>query len=134
MRTTREGSCHCGAVRYETDIDLTAGTFRCNCSICRKSRSWLAVVSAPDLRVLDGRDALAEYRVGAHRITHCFCRRCGIRPFGRLGEPDSDEGMWAVNVATLDDTDDAELATVSIGYVNGGDDDFEAAPAETRHL
>ena len=99
------------------------------------STEWLAAhMKDPDLRVLDGRDALAEYRFGAHRITHRFCRHCGVKPFGRLGEPDGDDGMWAVNVATLDDTDDAELATVPIGYVNGRDDDFETAPAETRFL
>ncbi len=80
MRKTYAGSCHCGAVRFEADIDLAEETSRCNCSICTKARFWKVIVMPDAFRLLSGEDLLAEYRFGSRSIRHRFCRGCGIKP------------------------------------------------------
>ena len=129
MKQTYSGGCHCGAVRYEADIDLSQGTLKCNCSICRKGRAWLVAVDANDFRLLRGGDALCDYQFGAGRIHHLFCRHCGIKSFGR-----ADSGFVAVSVSSLDDVPDARIASLSVTYVDGRNDNFQAPPGETRHL
>ena len=82
---THSGSCHCGAVRYEADIDLAVGSMRCNCSLCTKARAWFAFVNAPHLRMISGADALADYQwepPGRQAALHYrFCKTCGVRVF-----------------------------------------------------
>nr|WP_314541378.1 GFA family protein [uncultured Massilia sp.] len=127
------GSCHCGAVRFEAAIDLAAGTIRCNCTLCTKQRNWAAIVPAGAFRLLQGDGALSEYRCNTRLERHLFCATCGIRPFGTGTSP-----RWgayvAVAVACLDDATPQELAAAPVTWLDGRNDDWSAAPAETRHL
>src|SRR5437868_3737051 len=132
-KKTYHGSCHCGAVRYEADIDLAQGTGKCNCSICKKTRAWLAGVPAADFRLLAGEDALREYQFGRKRLHHLFCGTCGVRSFSR--GPDGKGGeMYALRVNCLDGVDPAELIAAPVRYFNMAHDDMKSPPAETRHL
>ena len=140
MRRTYHGSCHCGAVRFECEADLSEGTSKCNCSICAKGRYWKTLVKAADFRLLQGKDSLADYQFGSNTIHHQFCRTCGIKPFGRAhldlqfqGEELRGE-FYAINIACLDDASAKELAEIPVRYEDGRNDHWESAPAETRYL
>jgi hypothetical protein len=128
MKKTYQGSCHCGAVRFEADLDLAQGTFRCNCSICFKTRAWLAGVAKSDFRLLSGAESLSDYQFGRKVLHHRFCTNCGVRPFSQAGE------QLAVRVTCLDGVDAQELIDAPVKYFNMRHDDMKSPPAETRHL
>lgn len=133
MKQTYTGGCHCGAVRYEADIDLSQGTVRCNCSMCRKTRAWLVGIGSEDFRLLQGEDMLSDYQFARMNIHHLFCKRCGVKSFGRGSGADG-KAMIAVMLGTLDNLSDADLSALSIMYVDGRNDDFATTPAETRYM
>ena len=129
-----KGSCHCGLVRFECELDLAEGTSRCNCSVCTKSRFWKAIARADAFRLLAGAESLTDYQFGRKTIHHMFCQCCGVKTFGR-GHLDELGGLfYAVNVACLDDATPEALATAAVRYENGRSDRWEEEPAETRHL
>ena len=129
---TFHGSCHCGAVRYQADIDLGAGTIKCNCSICSKMRFWAAQVAPSAFRLLQGREALREYRFHTRRDAHCFCADCGINVFS-TGVSRSDPFV-AVTVASLDDLPLDDLLAAPVRHIDGRNDNWSTPPAEIRHL
>ena len=97
------GGCHCGAVRYEVNIDLGQPVVACYCSICQKTGTLLGFVPAAQFKLLSGGDTLTDYLFNKRVIHHLFCPVCGVRSFAR-GELPSGP-MIAVNVRCLDDVD-----------------------------
>lgn len=133
MKKTYQGSCHCGAVRFEADIDLTQPTYRCNCSICRRNRFWPAIVLPQDFKLLTGEGNLTEYLFNSRKNRHLFCKTCGVRGFGIGHNPDTG-GIYGVNLGCLENVTDEELAAAPIVYIDGLHDRWSEAPAVTRFL
>jgi hypothetical protein len=98
---TYAGSCHCGAVRFEIETDLTWAS-QCTCSICTKKGVLHHRVPPERFKLLAGRDALALYQFGTRTAKHWFCRHCGIHPFSN---PRVAPDKVTVNIRCLDDYD-----------------------------
>lgn len=134
MLKTYHGSCHCGAVKFEADIDLAAGTGRCNCSICTKRRSWGVLMKPEQFRLLTDESALSDYQFGTMQGHNLFCRTCGCAPFSRGYVEQIGGAFVSVQLGCLDDATPQELAEAPVNYGNGRDNLWWEAPAETRHL
>lgn len=133
MLRTYRGSCHCQAVQFEAELDLAEPSYRCNCSICRRTRFWPAVAREGGFRLVKGQTDLTQYRFNTGKNHHYFCRHCGVRPFG-IGTETPIGKMYGVNLGCLEGVSEAELAAIPVVYVDGMHDAWGQPPQVTAHL
>lgn len=133
---TYKGSCHCGNIRFEVDLDLAEGGGKCNCSMCRKVRNWSASVKPDAFRLLSGADAVTDYQFGTNSMHWPFCKTCGVRPYGHGDIPEVGGAFYSVQLACLDGVLVDDLAAAPMRYANGRDNDWwhEPSDAEKRYL
>jgi hypothetical protein len=121
----RAGGCHCGAVRFEVQCPDDVEIEDCNCSICAKTGFLHLIVPLSRFRLLQGADALTEYRFNTGVARHVFCRVCGVKPFYT---PRSNPDGIDVNVRCLDDGHGLRLNVVAFDGRN-----WEANAAGLAH-
>lgn len=92
--THYEGSCQCGAVEYEVDLNLE-NTITCNCSRCQRMGFVLGFATPENFHLKSGEEKLTEYLFNNKVIRHLFCSICGVESFGYAMMPD---GTPAVGV------------------------------------
>jgi hypothetical protein len=110
---TYKGSCHCGAVTYETTMSLEK-VIDCNCSHCHKKGLVLVFVDKENFTLQEGKGVLTEYQFNKKNIRHLFCKICGVESFA--------EGVTfpkvAINIRCIEGID---LSMLTISHFNGKD-------------
>lgn len=115
---THRGSCRCGAIRFEIDVDLSEGTTQCNCTWCTKT-GWWGLRVRPDAFRVEG----AERRTyGPYEGDRTRCETCGVLTHGEGNIPELGGSFCSVNVRCLDEVD---LHGVPIRYLDGRSDTWD---------
>lgn len=112
---THHGSCHCGAIAFDVEGDITE-VYDCNCSLCRRRGGLLWFAPATAFTLSTSREAIGTYTFNKHHIQHRFCTRCGVAPFSEGTHPATGEKTMAINVRCLPDID---LAMLKVTPVDG---------------
>ena len=100
------GSCHCGAVQFEIETEIT-DLYTCDCSLCSKKNALMTTVREDKFNLLAGADKLTLYQWNTKIARHFFCSVCGIYPFHRKRSmPDH----YGINVRCLEGFDESRAA------------------------
>ena len=78
---TYPGGCHCGAVRFEVELEDSVSVHECNCSICGMLGYQHLIVPASRFHLLQGERQLTRYSFNTGVAKHFFCSRCGVKSF-----------------------------------------------------
>ena len=125
---THSGGCHCGRLRFEAELDLSAPVGRCNCSICTKMNQSGVIVKPAAFRVTQGEDFISEYHLSLAPNRRVFCKHCGTQVFGAGHIPEVGGDFVSVNVNTLDDVEPMDL---TYQYWDGRHNNWMAGPRPT---
>jgi hypothetical protein len=91
--TLYRGSCHCGAIRYEVELDSGAWG--------RGGSVWERTVMPSAFRLTAGHDYLSGHQFANEDAHHFFCECCGVRSFSRHGGSSS-FAYYSVDLKSLE--------------------------------
>jgi len=96
-----EGSCHCGAVRFEVTEDFSAVRI-CHCTTCKKLSGGAGTTNGrartDTIRVVAGEELIRTYQPD-EGSSKSFCSQCGSNLFGG-GWPESEYS--SVRISAID--------------------------------
>ncbi len=111
-----EGSCHCGAVRFEYPGE-PEWLLSCNCSICRRLSTLWAYAPVKDMLIEKAENATLAYCWGDRMLELHTCRTCGCTTHW-IGTDGDESSKMAVNFRLCDP---AEISHYRIRRFDGAD-------------
>ena len=132
MLENREGSCHCGRVRFRAQVDLDLLS-QCSCTVCTK-KGILHLPVAPDyFELLRGKNSLTIYTFGTGVAQHTFCSHCGMHAFYAFPVPNL-TGSRSTRVVSTMSTGRASNPVVSSMAATGRKPSADGLPKEDTSL
>lgn len=125
---THHGSCHCGAVQFEVQLQLDGKATRCNCTMCTKLGACGAITRPENFKLLKGESSLKTYAKHPEIAQRFFCSTCGIHCFSKGTLPELGGAFVGVHVNALDDVD---LGEFTFTYWDGRHDNWHAGMRST---
>ncbi|MBZ0231548.1 MAG: GFA family protein [Deltaproteobacteria bacterium] len=125
--TRHHGSCLCGDVELEVELDLTKGS-RCNCTVCTKLGVTGSIVKPAAFTLLSPESTLSSHTRTPEIGHRYFCARCHVFCFskGRLAELGGD--FVSVNLNCIDGFD---VTRTELSFWDGRHDNWNAGPRPT---
>jgi hypothetical protein len=125
MNTTKHhGSCFCGDVQFEVEVDLSKGS-RCNCTICTKLGGVGSIVKPAAFTLLGPESKLASFTRTPEIACRFFCARCHIYCFGKGHLEMLGGDFVSVNLNCVDGFDVSGAALI---HWDGRHDNWSAGP------
>lgn len=124
------GGCHCGAIRFQVQVNPSQVEVEdCNCSICQKKGFLHLIVPAVQFTLLAGAESLTTYTFNTGIAKHLFCKYCGIHSFYR---PRSHPEMYDVNLRCLDQNVMSEFRIVPFDGIHWEENIGRISPKDNR--
>ena len=127
MMKKHTGSCLCGDVQFEVELDPSTGS-RCNCTLCTKLGATGSIVKPAAFTLLTAESALASFTRTPEIGTRFFCARCHVYVFGKGHLEQLGGDFVSVNLHTLDGFD---VTRASLIHWDGRNNNWEAGPRPT---